>query len=303
MECVKWTDRIRNVALLERVVNDAGTVQEGTKNFAQKELPTEKCFGIRNTGARKKERGDEKRNQESGSDREESSVKNKGASVSGNLVCESESVRGGDKRGIEEEINRKKDRDRNKAETNSKERSESATAEDIAEIFDMFKKCGDVIKKTHFDIGCHARIPTRNTILRWVASFRITGSTLKKKSPGRNSIALRLSEATVRSRALRLLSLGPFEGSGKEKNDHSRLCSTTATAAATFATVSNRSITADTISAPVITMTSRCPSVPASVLVRTKPSISDAKLRSNCGIRHKPDYVIHPFPQGHASCT
>ncbi|KAJ4451093.1 hypothetical protein ANN_02531 [Periplaneta americana] len=38
------------------------------------------------------------------------------------------------------------------------------------------------------------------------------GSTLKKKSPGRNSIALRLSEATVRSRALRLLSLGPFEG-------------------------------------------------------------------------------------------
>ncbi|KAJ4434452.1 hypothetical protein ANN_23014 [Periplaneta americana] len=40
------------------------------------------------------------------------------------------------------------------------------------------------------------RIPTRNTILRWVASFRITGSTLKKKSPGRNSIALRLSEAT-----------------------------------------------------------------------------------------------------------
>ncbi|KAJ4447141.1 hypothetical protein ANN_09142 [Periplaneta americana] len=68
------------------------------------------------------------------------------------------------------------------------------------------------ICKTHFDIGCHARIPTRNTILRWVASFRITGSTLKKKSPGRNSIALRLSEATVRSRALRLLSLGPFEG-------------------------------------------------------------------------------------------
>ncbi|KAJ4431538.1 hypothetical protein ANN_20137 [Periplaneta americana] len=67
-------------------------------------------------------------------------------------------------------------------------------------------------KRTHFDIGRHARIPTRNTILRWVASFRITGSTLKKKSPGRNSIALRLSEATVRSRALRLLSLGPFEG-------------------------------------------------------------------------------------------
>ncbi|KAJ4434120.1 hypothetical protein ANN_16440 [Periplaneta americana] len=30
--------------------------------------------------------------------------------------------------------------------------------------------------QTHFDIGRHARIPTRNTILRWVASFRITGS-------------------------------------------------------------------------------------------------------------------------------
>ncbi|KAJ4452231.1 hypothetical protein ANN_03749 [Periplaneta americana] len=72
--------------------------------------------------------------------------------------------------------------------------------------------CTVVSWRTHFDIGCHARIPTRNTILRWVASFRITGSTLKKKSPGRNSIALRFSEATVRSRALRLLSLGPFEG-------------------------------------------------------------------------------------------
>ncbi|KAJ4433648.1 hypothetical protein ANN_15958 [Periplaneta americana] len=45
-------------------------------------------------------------------------------------------------------------------------------------------------------ISTHLKIPTRNTILRWVASFRITGSTLKKKSPGRNSIALRLSEAT-----------------------------------------------------------------------------------------------------------
>ncbi|KAJ4432283.1 hypothetical protein ANN_20901 [Periplaneta americana] len=41
-------------------------------------------------------------------------------------------------------------------------------------------------------------IPTRNTILRWVASFRITGSTSKKKSPGRNSVALRLSEATAK---------------------------------------------------------------------------------------------------------
>ncbi|KAJ4427729.1 hypothetical protein ANN_25381 [Periplaneta americana] len=36
---------------------------------------------------------------------------------------------------------------RNKAETNSKERSEPATAEDVAEVLDMIKKCGDVIKK------------------------------------------------------------------------------------------------------------------------------------------------------------
>ncbi|KAJ4427446.1 hypothetical protein ANN_25069 [Periplaneta americana] len=76
-----------------------------------------------------------------------------------------------------------------------------------------------LLHRTHFDIGCHARIPTRNTIFRWVASFRITGSTLKKKSTGRNSIALRLSEATVRSRALRLLSLGPFEGVLKPGDD------------------------------------------------------------------------------------
>ncbi|KAJ4449330.1 hypothetical protein ANN_00728 [Periplaneta americana] len=79
--------------------------------------------GTRSTGVRKKASGDKKRNQESGSDREESSEKIKGASVSGNLGCGSESV-GRNKRGIEEEEgNKKKDRDRNKAETSSKERS------------------------------------------------------------------------------------------------------------------------------------------------------------------------------------
>ncbi|KAJ4438090.1 hypothetical protein ANN_14029 [Periplaneta americana] len=41
--------------------------------------------GTSNTGTRKKARGDKKRNQESGSDREESSVKNKGASGDGNI--------------------------------------------------------------------------------------------------------------------------------------------------------------------------------------------------------------------------
>ncbi|KAJ4426445.1 hypothetical protein ANN_27259 [Periplaneta americana] len=104
--------------------------------------------GTRSTGVRKKASGDKKRNQESGSDREESSEKLKGASVSGNLGCESESVGWGNKRGIEEEErNRKKDRDRNKAEANSKERSEPATAEDIAMLLDTIKKCGDMIKK------------------------------------------------------------------------------------------------------------------------------------------------------------
>ncbi|KAJ4443996.1 hypothetical protein ANN_05785 [Periplaneta americana] len=93
--------------------------------------------------------GDKKRNQESGSDREESSEKIKGASVSGNLGCGSESV-GGNKRGIEEEEeeegNRKKDRDRNKAETSSNERSEPATAEDIAMLIDTINKWNASVK-------------------------------------------------------------------------------------------------------------------------------------------------------------
>ncbi|KAJ4436377.1 hypothetical protein ANN_19009 [Periplaneta americana] len=84
-------------------------------------------------------------------------------------------------------------------------------------------------ERTHFDIGCHARIPTRNTILRWVASFRTTGSTLKKKSPGRNSIALRLSEATSRAVAswskasclgLALVNARRFESSWGKKFSH-----------------------------------------------------------------------------------
>ncbi|KAJ4435426.1 hypothetical protein ANN_18041 [Periplaneta americana] len=53
--------------------------------------------------------------------------------------------------------------------------------------------------KLDVNSGDSDSIPTRNTILRWEASFRITGSTLNKKSPGRNSIALRLSEATLLS--------------------------------------------------------------------------------------------------------
>ncbi|PNF40685.1 hypothetical protein B7P43_G02863 [Cryptotermes secundus] len=38
---------------------------------------------------------------------------------------------------------------------------------------------------THFKLGCCDTIPTWKTILRWGASFHATGSTLKKKSPGR----------------------------------------------------------------------------------------------------------------------
>ncbi|KAJ4442297.1 hypothetical protein ANN_12165 [Periplaneta americana] len=54
-------------------------------------------------------------------------------------------------------------------------------------------------------------VSVENLVLVWCTTC-FHRSTLKKKSPGRNSIALRLFEATVRSRALRLLSLGPFEG-------------------------------------------------------------------------------------------
>ncbi|KAJ4447973.1 hypothetical protein ANN_09983 [Periplaneta americana] len=105
------------------------------------------------TRAREKRRVGIKGNQESGSDREESSEKIKGASVSGNLGCESESVGGGiNKRGIEEEErNRRKVRDRNKAETNSKERSEPATAEDIAKGLLEFGKDVATLPPRGFD--------------------------------------------------------------------------------------------------------------------------------------------------------
>ncbi|KAJ4435737.1 hypothetical protein ANN_18354 [Periplaneta americana] len=68
-------------------------------------------------------------------------------------------------------------------------------------IHSEMRTMSDTIIKIRTQRTNFFRIPTRNTILRWVASFRITGSTLKKKSPGRNSIALRLSEATSESRS------------------------------------------------------------------------------------------------------
>ena len=39
--------------------------------------------------------------------------------------------------------------------------------------------------RLHFGLKRHDFIPTRNTILLWVANFRATGSTLKRKSIGR----------------------------------------------------------------------------------------------------------------------
>ena len=41
----------------------------------------------------------------------------------------------------------------------------------------------------HFKLKRHDPQPTRNTILLWVANFRISGSTLKRKSPGRTRSA------------------------------------------------------------------------------------------------------------------
>ncbi|KAJ4445212.1 hypothetical protein ANN_07013 [Periplaneta americana] len=63
---------------------------------------------------------------------------------------------------------------------------------------------------SYVDIGLVQHL--YDTLKQGIATIQNECSTLKKKSPERNSIALRLSEATVRSRALRLLSLGPFEG-------------------------------------------------------------------------------------------
>jgi transposase len=36
----------------------------------------------------------------------------------------------------------------------------------------------------HFNVGHYGKVPSRNTILLWIANFRSTGSALKKKPPG-----------------------------------------------------------------------------------------------------------------------
>jgi len=56
--------------------------------------------------------------------------------------------------------------------------------------YDSFVKSGESIIETQrlfrcrFNIGRHGNIPSRNTILRWVTSFRARGMIMKKKPPG-----------------------------------------------------------------------------------------------------------------------
>ena len=56
--------------------------------------------------------------------------------------------------------------------------------------YDSFTESGELINETQrlfrcrFNIGGHWNIPSRNTILRWVTSFRARGTIMKKKPPG-----------------------------------------------------------------------------------------------------------------------
>ena len=56
--------------------------------------------------------------------------------------------------------------------------------------YDSFVKSDESIIETQrlfrcrFIIGRHGNIPSRNTILRWVTSFRTRGTVVKKKPPG-----------------------------------------------------------------------------------------------------------------------
>jgi len=77
--------------------------------------------------------------------------------------------------------------------------------------YDSFVKSGELIIETqwlfhcHFNIGRHRNIPSRNTILRWVTSFRARETIMKKKPPGHVATARtpknveRVREAVVRS--------------------------------------------------------------------------------------------------------
>ena len=56
--------------------------------------------------------------------------------------------------------------------------------------YDSFLKSGESIIENQrlfrcrFNIGRHGNIASRNTILRWVTSFRARGTIMKKKPPG-----------------------------------------------------------------------------------------------------------------------
>jgi hypothetical protein len=67
---------------------------------------------------------------------------------------------------------------------------EQWTAEHRAFIVETFFKTGDSVTLTQwrfcvrFNVGRHAKVPSRNTILLWmITNFRLTGTALKKKAP------------------------------------------------------------------------------------------------------------------------
>jgi transposase len=67
---------------------------------------------------------------------------------------------------------------------------EQWTPEHRAFVVETFFKTGDSVTLTQrrfrvrFNVGRHGKVPSRNTILLWIANFRSTGSALKKKPPG-----------------------------------------------------------------------------------------------------------------------
>jgi hypothetical protein len=67
---------------------------------------------------------------------------------------------------------------------------EQWSTELCAFIVETFIKTGDFVALTQrrfrvrFNVGLHGEVPSRNTILLWIANFRSTGSALKKKPPG-----------------------------------------------------------------------------------------------------------------------
>lgn len=68
---------------------------------------------------------------------------------------------------------------------------EQWSAEHRAFVVEAFFKSGDSCVavqrqfRRRFNVGPRGRVPTRNTILLWVSTFRATASTLKRKSTGR----------------------------------------------------------------------------------------------------------------------